>query len=139
MIGLMTSMWSSASRSIWAADHSNHSRSSVTTSRMTLLSTRMSAIFTRRKLIASGQSHDLVRGKPRRGFPPHGLEETLPAAPGLSRFPQNDRAAPQSELYFRIGKEAGLLAEIYRDGDLAFARDPHDVSRGCGLTSQSKT
>src|SRR6188472_1617937 len=121
MIGLMASRPRRAASASIAADQSPHSASSVRTSRMTLLSTRVPVTS------ASRQLHDLVGRDAPGAFTAHVLDERAAAVRSLGsgRLLHPYRIAVDLELDFGIRQQAEFLPNVHRDGDLSLARDPH--------------
>src|SRR6266545_4947536 len=114
----------SASRS---PDQRPQRGSSVTTSRMTLLSTRTSTGS------PTSEGHDLVGGHRRRGLAAHSRQQSASATIALGYLPNLDCVAYDLELHLRVLEEPQSTADRLGNGDLAFRGDPHRTS------SRSKT
>src|SRR5437762_7258581 len=121
-------------------DHSSQRGSSVATSIRTFVSTRTWA----NSVLAAREGHDLV------GAHAHMLQAAAqpsdrPLGTGGStthRF-QQDFAAADLELDFRVRQQSRFLPDSLRDGDLPLARDSHRLSPvippdSKNLTSQSR-
>src|SRR5438552_5747565 len=121
-MGLMASSERSAQAASWSADQRPHRRSSVTTSRRTLLSTRTSVRS------ATGQGQDLVRGHRRGGLPPHPRHQRAAPAASLGGLADLHRLPDHLELHLRVREQSQAPAYVLRDGDLALRRDTHGGS-----------
>src|SRR3970040_1434466 len=117
----MTSRPSRAARDSMDADQSTQSASSVTTSRITSLSTSV-GIGLRS---AARQLHDLVGGQPGGGRPAHARNDGGATSVCFPGFPDSDGIAVQLELHLRLREQTEGFAERLRDGDLAFVCQPH--------------
>jgi hypothetical protein len=88
---------------------------------------------------AAHQRHDLVRGHLEVTPPTKALDELLSpglAAGGARRLDQTDNARLDHELDIGSRHKPGAFPHVLRNGDLAFARDPHGVHF---LTNYSKS
>src|SRR5262245_48325018 len=119
MIGLITSMPELADSASWVEDQSSHSSSSVRTSRMTLLSTRVSLTS------APGQLHDFFSGDSARATPLHMFDQGATAIALARRSgPLDPDGIPiQFEFDLRIRQKTELPSYRERNCDLAFAGD----------------
>src|SRR6185369_1762347 len=103
-MGLITRMLRSASSSSCRDDQPNQRTSSVATSRMTLLSTRMSA--NGRRLPLARQGHDLVGCQAGGRAASHRLDETTSSTSSTARLPQNDGIPTDAELDLGVRQNA---------------------------------
>src|SRR5690349_14549691 len=126
-MGLISSGPASAARARAAADQSNHSASSVTTSSRTLLSTSVPATSAAREL------HNVVGSQPAAATPAHVLDERPAARAGAARtrLADADAVAIELELDLRVGQQAELLAQRMRDRHLSLARQSHGNTLTC--------
>src|SRR5215216_5778999 len=123
MMGLMISAPACAASASCSADQPPHSGSSVTTSRMTLLSTSVAGTS------ASGQLHDLIGGESTRTAPAHVLDERTAALRAARAGGLLDAHGVAVDLEFHLGvrQQAEPVPDFERDGDLSLAGDPHLV------------
>src|SRR6185436_19509769 len=134
MIGLMASSPLRAASAVIAADQSPHSASSVRTSRMTLLSTRVPVTS------ASRQFHNLVGRDAPRALTAHVLDERAAAVRSLGSgcLLHPHRIAVDLEYDIGVREQAQFLPNVHRDRDLSLARDPHgNTPTGKSITPTS--
>src|SRR5690349_22981412 len=124
--GLTISRPSSSVRAKASADQAPHLGSSVATSSRTQESTRVACSrTTRRVLLVTQQSHDLVSGHGRRRTATKSLRG--PPAPRAAALPAHD---PQGVAHFDhvdlvAGVQAVLLADLGGNGHLSLAVQSH--------------
>src|SRR6266446_1980009 len=113
MMGLIARMPCSAQRARLAADHSNHFASSVRTSSMTLLSTRISAT------LVPGQGHNFVSREFYRPFPAKVGNQLMPTV--LDSFLLSDahRVSHDVESHFGVRKQPEPFTDVLWNGDLS--------------------
>src|SRR5262245_8460566 len=138
MIGLMARRPPSAASSSIDADHSNHSSSSVMTSRSTLESTSVT-----RSVFATRQRHQLVGAQAEyRPWPAsHMRKEPLAARLRPPLLPDSNAVADDVELDLAMGQQPEPLPDVLRNGDLALGGNAHGITptsntHTCGLGRQ---
>src|SRR6266571_4308347 len=112
MMGLMTRTACSTERARLAADHSNHFASSVRTSSMKLLSTRLSGT------LVSGQGHNFVSREFYRPFPAKVDNQLMPTV--LASFLLSDAhsVSHDVESHFGVRKQPEPFADVLWNGNL---------------------
>src|SRR6187200_2200244 len=127
MIGLITSIPLPAASASCAADQSNHSASSVKTSRMTLLSTSVALTS------ASGELHDLVGGDAAGSTAAHVIDERPAAvvAPRNGGLFHPDGITIELEFHLGVRQQPERLTDGERNRDLSFAGHPHGNTPTC--------
>src|SRR5688500_6688279 len=117
----MTRCSASAARLSIVEDQSCHSSSSVTTSRITLLSTSVAT------LLAPRQFHDLVGPHTRLRCTAHACNERFPPLTSAPGFADPNGIAIHFKFHLGKRQEAELLAYVLRNRHLSFGCNAHGI------------